>query len=391
LRDPRIFVVFGACLTQFTVVGALFSYGLFFASFEAEFGWSRTLLSAASSLAFLMMGLLAMVGGRLNDRFGPRRVLSVTGVLYGLGFALISQITAPWQLFAIFATFIGIGLGTHDVVTLGTIARWYDRRRGIMSGVIKVGTATGQIVVPPITALLILSLGWRTALLVIGLTAAILLLSAALMMRSPPARASGQPTAKDGNSLAEARRNLVFWRLCAVQFLVFPAMMSIPLHFPVHGTDLGMSKSTAAQLLSVIGFSSIAGRLTVGALVDRIGGKNSYALCILVFMAGLFSFVFITTPWPLFVATAFYGFGHGGLFTVVSPTVAAYFGMRAHGAIFGTILFFGTLGGAVGPILVGLAFDRTGSYQPAFIALAVAAALGLVLVATMPAPRRSGP
>lgn len=391
MRDPRIFVVFGACLTQFTVVGALFSYGLFFASFEAEFGWSRTLLSAASSLAFLMMGLLAMVGGRLNDRFGPRRVLSVTGVLYGLGFALISQITAPWQLFAIFATFIGIGLGTHDVVTLGTIARWYDRRRGIMSGVIKVGTATGQIVVPPITALLILSLGWRTALLVIGLTAAILLLSAALMMRSPPARASGQPTAKDGNSLAEARRNLVFWRLCAVQFLVFPAMMSIPLHFPVHGTDLGMSKSTAAQLLSVIGFSSIAGRLTVGALVDRIGGKNSYALCILVFMAGLFSFVFITTPWPLFVATAFYGFGHGGLFTVVSPTVAAYFGMRAHGAIFGTILFFGTLGGAVGPILVGLAFDRTGSYQPAFIALAVAAALGLVLVATMPAPRRSGP
>ena len=391
MRNPRIFVVFGACLTQFTVVGALFSYGLFFASFEAEFGWSRTLLSAASSLAFLMMGFLAMVGGRLNDRFGPRRVLSVTGVLYGLGFALVSQITAPWQLFAIFATFIGIGLGTHDVVTLGTIARWYDRRRGIMSGVIKVGTATGQIVVPPITALLIISLGWRSALLVIGLTAAVLLLSAALMMRSPPTRASDQPTAQDGDSLAEVRRNLVFWRLCAVQFLVFPAMMSIPLHFPVHGTDLGMSKSTAAQLLSVIGFSSIAGRLSVGALVDRIGGKNSYALCIAFFMAGLFSFVFITTPMPLFVATALYGFGHGGLFTVVSPTVAAYFGMRAHGAIFGTILFFGTLGGAVGPILVGLAFDRTGSYQPAFIALAVAAALGLVLVATMPAPRRSGP
>ncbi|MCG6901214.1 MAG: MFS transporter [Rhodobacter sp.] len=387
MRDSRYLVVFGACLTQFTVIGVLFSYGLFFKSFETEFGWSRTLLSTASSLAFFMMGTLAMVGGRLNDRFGPRRVLGITGVLYGLGFALISQVTAPWQLFAIFATFLGLGLGTHDVVTLGTIARWFERRRGMMSGVIKVGTAAGQIAMPPIAALLIVWLGWQNALVVIGLTASVLLLVAALAMRSPPEPAPGQSSLGLGDSFATVRRTPVFWRLCAIQFLFFPSMMSVPLHLPVHGQDLGMTGATAATLLSIMGFSSIAGRLSVGALVDRIGGRNAFVICFAFLIAALASLAVITSHWLLFSVVAIYGFGHGGLFTVVSPTVAAYFGMRAHGAIFGAILFFGTLGGTIGPILVGMAFDNLGTYQPAFIGLAIAATLGLGLVLSLPAPR----
>ena len=173
LIEPRYIILFGACLTQFTVIGLLFSYGLFFSVFETEFGWSRTLLSSCSSLSFLMMGILAMAGGRLSDRFGPARVLAVTGVSYGIGFALISLVSEPWQLFLIFGTFIGLGLGTHDVVTLSTIGHWFERRRGIMSGVVKVGTAVGQIVVPPLTAVLILAFGWRPAIVALGVSASI--------------------------------------------------------------------------------------------------------------------------------------------------------------------------------------------------------------------------
>lgn len=387
MKDPRYLVVFGACLTQFTIIGLLFSYGLFFKSFEAEFGWSRTLLSAASSLAFFIMGTLAMIGGRLNDRFGPRRVLAVSGVLYGLGFALISQVTAPWQLFAIFGTFLAVGLSTHDVVTLSTIARWFQRKRGIMSGVIKVGTATGQIAMPPIAALLIAMLGWRQALVVIGITAVILLLLAASLMRAPPRPAQAGHAPETGASFAMARRSRVFWTLCAMQFLFFTALMTVPLHLAVHGMDLGMSPTRAATLLSVIGAASIAGRLTVGALVDRIGGKNAFILCFIFLLGSLIGLYLTTAQGVLFMVVAAYGFGHGGLFTVVSPTVAEYFGMRAHGAIFGTILFFGTIGGSIGPILTGQVFDRTGSYQPAFITLSLLVALGLLLVLTLPDAR----
>lgn len=387
MRDPRYLVVAGACLTQFTIIGLLFSYGLFLKPLEAEFGWSRTLLSAASSLAFFMMGTLAMIGGRLSDRFGPRRVLGVSGVLYGAGFALISQITAPWQLFAIFGTFLAVGLSTHDVVTLSTIARWFQRKRGIMSGVIKVGTATGQIAVPPIAALLIAAFGWRLALILIGVVAAILLLAAALLMRAPPRPAAAQNRPETSAGFAWARRSPVFWKMCAIQFLFFAALMTVPLHLAVHGMDLGMSQTKAATLLSVIGAASIAGRLSVGALVDRIGGRNAFVLCFIFLLGSLVGLSLIAAPAALFVVVAVYGFGHGGLFTVVSPTVAEYFGMRAHGAIFGTILFFGTIGGSIGPILAGQVFDRTGSYQPAFITLSVAAGLGLLLVLTLPRAR----
>ena len=135
--DPRYAIVVGACLTQFTVVGLMFSYSIFFKTFEDEFGWSRTTISAAMSLAFLVMGVLAGFMGHLGDRLGPKPVLAATGLAYGLGFALISQIGEPWQLFLIFCIFIGLGLSTHDVVTLSTVARCFDKRRGIMTGVVK--------------------------------------------------------------------------------------------------------------------------------------------------------------------------------------------------------------------------------------------------------------
>ena len=103
-------------------------------------------------------------------------------------------------------------------------------------------------------------------------------------------------------------------------------------------------------------------------------------------IAGLGGLTCLTVPWALFTAVAVYGFAHGALFVVVSPTVAEYFGMRAHGAIFGTVLFSGTLGGSIGPILTGMMFDLSGSYLPAFLTLTGMAGLALLLVLSLPRP-----
>ncbi len=390
--DPRYWIVFGACLTQFTVIGLLFSYSLFFKVFEAEYGWSRALLSGCASLTFFMMGVLAIFVGRLSDRLGPRIVLATTGLLYGIGFALISVVTEPWHLFAIFGVFISLGMSTHDVVTLSTVARWFDRRRGMMTGVVKVGTALGQIVIPPAAAFLMASFGWRSAAVTTGIVAALLLLFAAWSMKGQaPVIEVKTPVNGDGSSFKEVAKTRIFWTLCAIQLLFLPSLVTVPLHIVVHGIDLGMSATVAATLLSVIGASSIAGRMVMGASADKIGGRRAYVLCLLPLLASLLALLTISTVWPLFVALAVYGFGHGGLFTIVAPAIAEYFGTRAHGAIFGAIVFFGTIGGAVGPFVTGYIFDTTGSYDPAFIGLAAMTVIALGFASSLPSQRQMIP
>jgi len=385
--DQRYLIVFGASLVQFTIIGLLFSFGLFFKAFEAEFGWSRTLLSTCTSFSFLVMGVLAVFGGRLSDHYGPRLVLAITGILGGLGYILLSQVTQPWQLFVYFGLLLGIGMSTHDVVTLSIVARWFHKRRGIMTAVVKVGTAVGQFTIPPVVAFLMVRYDWRSALIIMGIIAIALLLIAASLTRNPDGKqSSGLPVITAGINFAQARRSKIFWLFCSIQFLFFPPLITIPLHIVVHGMDLGMTAVLAATLLSVMAAASVMGRLTIGLFFDRIGGKRALILCFIPLIASLVAFLFIVKPWLLFVAVAVYGFAHGGFFTVMSPTIAEYFGLKAHGTLFGFIVFFGTIGGAVGPIFAGSIFDSTGSYFWAFCTLAVMVFLGLLLTLLLPSP-----
>lgn len=408
-------MVAGSLLTQFTVIGTMFAYGVFFKELEAEFGWSRTLLSAASSAAMLMMGILAFLAGRLNDNLGPRWVLTGSGLMFGLGYALMAAMHSPWQLIVLYGCFVGIGLATHDVVTLSTIARWFPKKRGMMTGIVKTGTGFGQIVLPPVAAILAGAMGWRMACLALGLGAAFILVAAAQLMRNPavktdpenlsePGSASNAATIAAstststsmsapvaGRSFRQVAKTRHFWLLCAIQAVFFPVLTTIPLHIVAHGTDLGMTSTTAAGILSVIGATSIAGRLVVGAGVDRLGGRNAYLMCFVMLLTSLLILRFSSASHWLFVFAAFYGLAHGGFFTVVSPTIAEYFDMKAHSSVFGAIVFFGTIGGATGPLLAGLSFDTNGSYALAFSILIGLAVLGLILVAALGRPALTQP
>lgn len=389
LKSQSRQVLTGAFLIQFTIIGSMFAYGVFFPALEAQFGWSRTFLSACSSLAFLVMGIGAILAGRLNDRFGPRGVLTATSLITGIGWSLMSVISEPWQLLVLFGVFVGIGLSTHDVVTLSTIAGWFPGRRGLMSGLVKSGTALGQVVIPFAASLLIVTFGWRQAFLVIGLSASAILLYASSRMKAAPAdpgeaRVSGQPgRVLPGLSFEQVRRSRQFWTFCAIQFLFFPSLMTVPVHIVVHGRDLGLTPESAAGVLSTLGGVSVMGRLLLGPAVDRIGGRLALLICFVLLFSSLMLLRSAQTQTVLYLFAIIYGLAHGGFFTVVSPTLAEYFGLRAHGLTFGFVLFFGTLGGATGPLLAGRIFDYTGSYLIAFNTLAVLAGLGLLLVLTL--------
>ena len=386
--DRRYLIVFGACLTQFTVIGLLLSYGLFFKTFEVEFGWSRTLLSSGSSLAFLVMGGLAAFGGQLSDRYGPRLVLAFTGTMCGLGFVLLSYMSHAWQLLIGFGLFVGMGMSTHDVVTLSTIAHWFEKRRGIMTGIVKVGTAAGQFTIPPIAAFLLITHGWRPAFMMMGLGAIVLLLVAAWAIGGPSATTNSDSTkTMSGYSFTEARRTRTFWVFCAIQFLFIPSLATIPLHIVVHGMDLGMTATVAAALLSTMALASVLARLAVGSFFDRVGGKGALILCLVPLLASLLALLVVNTPKSLFAVIVVYGFAHGGLFTVMSPVVAEYFGLKAHGALFGSIIFFGAISGSVTLVLAGYIFDTAGSYSMTFNFLIAMALSGLILTLGLPKRR----
>ena len=174
----------------------MFTYGVFFRELQQEFGWSRALISGASSVAFFVMGTGAVIAGTLNDRIGPRIILTVSGVFLGLGYLLMSQINMPWQLYLIYGLCAGIGFSTHDVIILSTIARWFVKYRGMMSGIVKVGTGAGQFLGPLIATALISGLGWRNAYLIIGAGLLAGLVALAQFMKRDPLKMGLLP---DGN------------------------------------------------------------------------------------------------------------------------------------------------------------------------------------------------
>jgi len=164
-----------------------------------------------------------------------------------------------------------------------------------------------------------------------------------------------------------------------MQFMFFPSLMSIPVHIAIHAEDLGFDAPVAAAVLSSIGAASIVGRLTLGWGIDQIGGKRGYIICFTLLLTSMLLLITIENPTHLFIFALLYGFAHGGFFTVVSPTLAEFFGMRAIGTIFGAVIFFGTISGAAGPLIAGWIFDTHGSYDWAFVLFASLAAIGLLM------------
>jgi len=397
--NPRIFygyiIVIASLAILFLMHGANVMFGVFFNPLQLEFGWNRTEISAALSVGSLLLGIFGIVSGRLNDRFGPRIVISASAVILGLGFLLMSRMQAIWQLYLFYGVIVAIGSSSGDVATLSTTARWFTGRRGVMSGLVKVGTGVGMLIMPLVANWLISDYGWRNAYIIVGIICAVGILLIAQLFRRDPAQSGLKPygyqegdanninSEESGFSLQEAIRTRQFWMLGATYFLIIYCANSMITHITPHALDLGLSSTAAASMISFIGGASILGRLTMGNTGDRIGNRRALIICFLVYVTALGWLQFAERLWMLYLFTVVYGFAHGGFFALTSPLVAELFGTKSHGVIFGIVLFFGTIGGAIGPTVTGRFFDVRGSYQIAFLILVAVSIAGLVMASLL--------
>ena len=380
-RNGYVVTAAAFCL-QMLGIGSLLSFGIFIPALENEFGWSRATVAGAASMANLVNGVLAFGAGYLSDRYGPRIVMTIAGIIVGSAYLLISQTQAIWQLYLVYGGLFAIGWSAFDVVPLSTVAKRFSANRGVMTGIVKGGAGAGMFAIPLLVGALVSSVGWRWAFVALGVLLLVGVSCAAQFLRLKPAAASAENTSKVaptatpvaaamGLTLYQALHTHQFWTVCVIYLLVYWCSFTIMVHISPHAVDLGLSTVAAASIISVIGISSIVGRLIAGKLIDRIGLKRTMTMGMLGWILAYTWLQLQGGIWTLYVFAVAYGFNHGSLFTAFSPKIAELFGTRAHGSIFGAVLVSAAFGGAIGPYLAGRMFELTGNYKLVFVILVI--------------------
>lgn len=366
-----------------------FTLGVFLKSFSQEFSWSRTQISFAFTLSALGMTLAAPFLGWLVDRFGARRVILPAVALFGLGTLSLYFLSAHlWHFYAIFLLTGVVGSGTTPVPYSKVISQWFDRQRGLALGLATVGSSVGAFVMPSLAQVLITSIGWRHAYVVLGLlTLGITLPVVGLFLKETPqlmglwpdgemravATAAKKPEQEPGLNSREARHTATFWLLVGAAFLVAASFAGCLIHLVPLLTDCGVSAQSAAVATSVGFGGALLGRAGTGYLLDRFFAPH---LAIFFFCGSALGIVLLwsgVVGGLAFVAAMLIGLGQGAEFDILPYAISRYFGLRAFGEIYGYTFATVTLGAAVGPLVMGMSFDATGSYSLALISFAVAA------------------
>jgi len=397
------YIVVGAAILIMAIMwGAYNSFGIFFKPVLTDFNWTRAMISGALSLSWIVQGLLGITMGRLTDRFGPRVVLTISGFLVGLGYLLMSQIGAVWQLYLFYGVIIGAGMGGSWVPIVSTVARWFAKRRSLMTGIVLSGVSIGTLIGAPVASRLISAYDWRMSYIIVGGIVLVVGVLAAQFLRRDPTQARQKPySGSEGEkqepvsetnslSLKEAARTRQFWLTSGMFFCLGFCVYTIIAHIVLHAIGLGISPTSAANILATIGGLSIVGRIALGGAADRFGNRRVFIMGFILMAATLFWLVPDKEAWGLYLFAAVFGFAFGGCITSQSPLVARLFGLSSHGLILGVINLLGfTLGAAVGPLIAGYIFDMTDSYQLAFIVTAATGVVGLILTVFLKPIERS--
>jgi MFS family permease len=375
---------------------------------RVEFGWSRGTLSLAVGVNLVLFGLTAPFAAALMDRFGIRRVTTCALLLISLGSGLSILVRESWQLLLTWGVLIGLGTGSMALVFAATVAqRWFVKRRGLVTGILTAGSATGQLIFLPVVAGVAGSAGWRVASLVIAAAALAVVPLVLLVMRDHPADrgvsaygadepahspvlesdqvdVAAQPGAGRAaiDALREASRTRTFWALVA-GFAICGATTNglIGTHFVPAAHDHGMGETTAAGLLAVVGIFDIVGTIGSGWLTDRYDPR--LLLGFYYFFRGvglaLLPVLLAGSVRPSIVAfVVIYGLDW---VATVPPTVALCrqaFG-KSGTVVFGWVFASHQVGAAIASVAAGFARDRTGTYTVAWFSAALLCVVAAVI------------
>ena len=397
-------VLAALCCVGFARQGsAVATLSIFVEPLTREFGWTRTALSGAVSLGGLLAALASPFIGPFLDRRGSRLVLCVA-VLVNAGALALLSFTPSLLYFYLFFCIARMNWAVpFDLGIYGAISNWFVARRGLATSIGTLAQMSGLVAMPLIAQAAIVQESWRTAWLALGiLTLLAGFLPAWLLLARRPedlglAPDGARPAASSGHiqteeprySRREAMATPAFWLLMLYTALVDPVQAGVSLHQAAHLIEHGIAPMTAATVVSVFSFMSGVGTLACAFAPRRLPIRFLLALAGGLISVGVFLMIGIADARDGFIAAGIYGFGIGGVLTLLPIAWADYFGRANFGAIRGVALSVQVIAQACGPLISGALRDLTGSYASAFYAFCALALLSALAALAARRPRLS--
>jgi MFS family permease len=397
MTTPRVFygwwVVFAFSFMTLTSTGIRHAVGPFLKPIVADLGLDRASFSLVIAVSLFLYGVFGLLVGWALDRFGARATASVGTLLLVLSLVLTALVRNVWEFAAVYGVLLALGLAvTGPVMASGVVARWFNRRRGTALSLLGSASMTGMSLLVPLVTWLILAYGWRTAymLIAVGVLAGMLPLSLWVIRDSPesmrlaPDGAPPEPTTSGAParvSAVTAMQTLAFWQLAGSFFTCGFSMSLLSAHGIPMLTDHGYTPMFASWAFGVLGGSSVACTVMLGALSDRFGRRPVlaaiYAGRVAIF-AGFFAIR--DNPAAILAVAVLGGITMAGTGAMTSALTADIWGRFSVSPVLGVIFLVHQTGAALGSSLSGLLFETTGGYGAAF-ALACVFLMGAAVVA----------
>lgn len=380
---------------------------------EAEFGWGRTAISSAASLNLLIYGFMAPFGGWLLDRFGPRRVLLCCLAVIAAGVTATVFVRELWQFLIAWGVVLGVATGATPSLAATITSRWFIARRGLALGVLTNANATGQVIFLPLLMAVIVTSGWRIALMAIVVAAVVLLPAIYLWLQDNPSDLGLKPYNDRNDSVGPSTRDVkppesvssaagpafldvfkssTFWLLSGCFFVCgVTANGLVGTHMIPHAIERGIPEVTAATAFGIMGVASFIGTTFAGWLVDRVDARKVLSAAYFLRGISLFILPYVTDSQGLFVFAILYGLDWFATGPATTAILANRFGQARIGSLFGLVFVSHQVGAALAAVAGGWAYMQFGEYHYAFLTGAVMGLLASGLALTIRSGARGEP
>jgi MFS family permease len=386
----------GSFLGIVTVV--IFSFGIFAKAIGRELHAGRAQISLAFTIMSLTSAVVFPLTGKLVDKYGPRKVLLTATTILGL--ILMSSIFLSRALWNLYVFFFAMGLVSSGAGTMpyaDAVSHWFDKRRGLALSVLMLGMGLGAVAIPGIAQQLVQRWGWRLSYCFFGLAMLLIPVPAiAAFLKDDPqsmgllpdggsdAQARTRVAVREaGPSVGEAARTSAFWIMLVAFFLLTASVHACFIHLPEILSDRGSAAQMAALASSILGIGVFLGRVSSGYLMDQFFAPRVAATLFSAVAIGIGLLAVSNGIRSAFVGAFLVGLGTGAEIDIMAYLVSRYFGLRSYGSISGWIWAIYGVSGGLGAYLMGLGFDKTGSYVVPLGGFFVAAAVATLLIISL--------